>query len=46
MNNPDDGELERWSAKHFAVLAFWRTVGQGVNIMLSVIVVSKLFGWI
>ena len=40
------GELEKWSEKHFGELAFWRTVGQAVNIALSVIVISKLFGWI
>jgi len=50
MNNPDDGELERWSERHFAELAFWRTVGQGVNILLTCInifVVIALFkGWV
>ena len=45
MNDPEDGQLERWSEKHFGELAFWRTIGQGVNILLSVIVISKLFGW-
>ena len=39
-------DLERWSEKHFAELAFWRTVGAGLNIVLSVIVIAKLFGWI
>ena len=46
MNDPEDGQLEKWSERHFGTLAFWRTIGQGVNIILSVIVISKLFGWI
>lgn len=46
MNNPEDGELEKWSERHFGELAFWRTVGQGINIILSTIVIAKLFGWI
>jgi len=46
MNDPEDGQLEKWSERHFGILAFWRTIGQGVNIILSVIVISKLFGWI
>ena len=40
------GELEKWSERHFGELALWRTVGQGINILLSVIVISKLFEWI
>jgi len=46
MNNLQDSELEKWSERHFGELALWRTVGQGINILLSVIVISKLFGWI
>jgi hypothetical protein len=46
MNDPEDGQLEKWSERHFGALAFWRTIGQGVNIILSVIVISKLFRWI
>ena len=39
-------ELERWSERHFGELAFWRTIAAGVNIILSTIVIAKLFGWI
>ena len=46
MNNPNDGRLEKWSEKHFGELALWRTVGQGLNIVLSLVVIAKLFGWI
>ena len=46
MNDPDDGVLEKWSGKHFGELALWRTIGQGVNIILSIIVIAKLFDWI
>ena len=46
MNDPKDGVLEKWSERHFGELALWRTVGQGVNIILSIIVIAKLFGWI
>ena len=42
----DIGELEKWSEKHFGELAFWRTIAAGVIIILSTIVISKLFGWI
>ena len=40
----DVGELEKWSERHFGELAFWRTIGAGVNIMLTIIVIAKLFG--
>ena len=46
MNNPKDSNLEKWSEKHFGELAFWRTVAAGVNIVLSSIVIAKVFGWI
>ncbi len=46
MNDPDDGILEKWSERHFGELALWRTIGQGINIILSTIVIAKLFGWI
>ena len=39
-------ELEMWSERHFAELAFWRTIASGLNIILSSIVIAKLFGWI
>ena len=39
-------DLEKRSEKHFAELAFWRTVGTGLNVILSFIVIGKLFGWI
>tara|TARA_B100001175_G_C19504988_1_gene640331 strand:+ start:91 stop:219 length:129 start_codon:yes stop_codon:yes gene_type:complete len=39
-------DLEKWSEKHFAELAFWRTVGTGLNVILSFIVIGKLFEWI
>ena len=44
--NEEVGELEKWSEKHFGELAFWRTIAAGVNIVLSTIVIAKLFGWI
>ena len=46
MNDPEDGVLEKWSEKHFGELALWRTIGQGINILLSTIVIAKLFEWI
>ncbi len=46
MNDLQDSEIEKWSERHFGELALWRTVGQGINILLSLIVISKLFGWI
>ena len=46
MNAPEDGVLEKWSERHFGELALWRTVGQGVNIILSTIVIAKIFLWI
>ena len=50
MNNPDDNKIEKWSEKHFGELAFWRTVGQGVNILLTClnifIVVALFKGWV
>ena len=46
MNDPDDGVIEKWSQRHFAEMALWRTIGQGLNILLSVIVIAKLFRWI
>ena len=39
-------DLEVWSERHFGELAFYRTVAAGVNILLSTIVIAKLFGWI
>ena len=39
-------ELEHWSQKHFAELAFWRTIAAGVNIILSSLIALKIFGWI
>lgn len=39
-------DLEMWSERHFAELAFWRTLASGVNILLSVVVIAKLFGWL
>lgn len=36
-------DLERWSEKHFGELAFWRTIAAGVNIILSCLVLLKLF---
>ena len=46
MNSPDDGKIETWSTDHFGELAFWRTVAAAVNMVLSTIVIAKLFGWI
>ena len=39
-------ELDKWSEKHVGSLALTRTVVGFLNVALSVIVVSKLFGWI
>lgn len=39
-------DLEKWSERHFGELAFWRTIGQAINILLSIVVLAKLFGWI
>lgn len=39
-------DLEKWSERHFGELAFWRTIGQAINILLSILVLAKLFGWI
>lgn len=39
-------DLEKWSERHFGELAFWRTVAAGLNIMLSLIVIAKVFGWL
>ena len=39
-------ELEHWSQKHFAELAFWRTIAAGVNTILSSLIALKIFGWI
>jgi len=46
MNSPDDGMIEKWSAKHFGELALYRTIAAAINIVLSTIVIAKLFGWI
>ena len=37
-------ELEHWSQKHFAELAFWRTIAAVVNIILSSLIALKIFG--
>ena len=42
--NGDD--VEHWSQEHFARLALYRTVGMGVNIFLSLILIAKLFEWV
>ena len=39
-------DLEKWSGKHFAELAFWRTIAAAVNIILSSVLIAKIFGWI
>jgi len=50
MNSPEDGKIEKWSERHFGELALWRTIGQGMNILLTtvnIIIVIALFkGWI
>jgi hypothetical protein len=37
-------DLEKWSERHFGELAFWRTLAAGVNILLSLVVIAKVFG--
>ena len=39
-------EIDMWSEMHFGELAFWRTIAACVNIILSTVVIAKLFGWI
>lgn len=43
MNGND---IDKWSEKHVGSLALTRTIVGFVNVILSVIVVAKLFGWI
>ena len=38
-------DLEHWSKKHLAELAFWRTIAAVVNIILSSLIALKIFGW-
>ena len=42
----DVGELEKWSEKHFGELAFWRTIVGFANLLVGVIIMTKIFGWI
>jgi len=41
-----DSETEQWCEERFARLALYRTVGSALNIVLSMVVIAKLFGWI
>lgn len=43
MNGKD---IDKWSEMHVGSLALTRTIVGFVNVILSVIVVAKLFGWI
>jgi len=43
MNGKD---IDKWSEIHVGSLALTRTIVGFVNVILSVIVVAKLFGWI
>ena len=42
MNFLDD-ESEEWSNKHFGRLALYRTVASVINILLTCVVIAKLF---
>ncbi len=39
-------EIDMWCDKHGGSLALTRTILGFVNVLLSIIVVGKLFGWI
>tara|TARA_R100000005_G_scaffold32689_1_gene14912 strand:- start:241 stop:372 length:132 start_codon:yes stop_codon:yes gene_type:complete len=37
-------ELEYWSQDHFARMALFRTIAAGVNILLSLVLIAKIWG--
>tara|TARA_B100001123_G_C14367556_1_gene653509 strand:- start:202 stop:378 length:177 start_codon:yes stop_codon:yes gene_type:complete len=39
-------EIDKWSEKHVGSLALTRTITGFINVVLSIIVIAKLFGWI
>ena len=39
-------EVERWSQKHFGELALYRTIATKINMIISSLVLAKLFGWL
>ena len=43
MNGKD---IDTWSEMHVGSLALTRTIVGFVNVILSIVVVAKLFGWI
>jgi len=42
MNLLDD-DSEMWSNEHFGRLALYRTIASGINIVLTLVVIAKLF---
>lgn len=39
-------DVERWSQAHFGELALYRTIATTINMVISSLVLAKLFGWI
>ncbi len=39
-------EVERWSQMHFGELALYRTIATTINMIISSLVLAKLFGWL
>ncbi len=39
-------EVEKWSQKHFGELALYRTIATTINMIISSLVLAKLFGWL
>ena len=39
-------EVEKWSQEHFGELALYRTIATTINMIISSLVLAKLFGWI
>ena len=39
-------EGEKWSQKHFGELALYRTIATTINMIISSLVLAKLFGWL
>ena len=39
-------EVEKGSQKHFGELALYRTIATTINMIISSLVLAKLFGWL
>ncbi len=39
-------EVEEWSQSHFGELALYRTIAATINMIISSLVLAKLFGWL